>query len=236
MSGIDLEKIKGVDLEQIEKDKADLEALKSENNERNKQKLIDEKNWEKLEQQQRDQHQAFLDGLAEKHQKEIQSLATQIQEIGQKSSEEKGKMLNSLKSTLKDRELTAELARAKGNIPVLMPHIARFIDVRESDSGEYVAMVVDKDNNTRFNLAGKPMTISELVNEFKEKPEFAGDGIFEKEKKAGGSGSAGNLGDEWSQKNPFAKETENLTEQAMMKRKDPELYNRLKAAAGSEDK
>ncbi len=234
IAGLDIEKLKGIDLDEYTKSITELEALKTEQNKRDKQKLKDEKEWEKLEGQLKDQHKIDLDGLTTKYSSEKNALLEQIKETTDTKDKSNAEMLSTLKVHLKDKEITAKLAKEKGNIPILMPHISPFVDVRANDSGNYAAIVIDKDNNPRFSNTGKPMSIEELVLEFKSKPEFAGEGIFEKEKEPGGAGSGGNRGNSFGQKNPFAKDTFNLTEQAYLKNKDAALYDQMKAAAKEE--
>lgn len=234
VAGLDIDKLKDVNLDEYNKSIAELQALKLERNKREQQKLKDGKEWEKLEKQLKDQHKTDLDGLAASYSSEKTALLKQIEENTTTSSKANADMLSTLKVHLKDKEITARLAKEKGNIPILMPHISPFVDVRANESGDYSAIVVDEERNPRFNNLGKPLSIKELVLEFKEKPEFAGEGIFQKDKESGGSGSGGNLGGKFNGKNPFAKDSINRTEQAIMKTEQPELYEKLKAAAKEE--
>jgi hypothetical protein len=228
-SGIDVEKIKDIDLDEYEKQLAELGRLKQEQEKQQKQKLKDEAAWEKLEQQLTSKQQEQIESLEKKY-------TTQIDQFKKESQAKEEKMLTSLKQNLKDKELTKALAKAGGNIPILTPHIAPFVDIRETDSGLYNVVVIDADGNPRKDDSGQLLGIEALVGEFKEKPEFQGDGLFKVDQQTGGSGSAGNRGQNDSQNNPFAKDSFNLTQQALLKKADPQKYDRLKKAAAGEDK
>jgi len=235
IAGLDIDKLKDVDLDEYQKSITELETLKLEQNKREKQKLKDEKQWEKLETRLKDQHKTDLEGLTSTHSSEKDALLEQLRTTTETKDKSNTDMLSTLKIHLKDKEITAQLAKERGNIPILMPHISPFVDVRATKDGDYSALVIDEKKNPRFNNSGKPMSIEELVLEFKEKPEFSGEGIFEVEKKAGGSGSQGNRGDDFTQNNPFAKDTRNLTQQAILKTTDPQLFDKLKDAAKKEE-
>ena len=62
-----------------------------------------------------------------------------------------------------------------GSVEVLMPHVEQHVQQVEED-GQLKAYVVDASDSTRrfSNVTGEPMTIRELVAEFKTKPAFAG--------------------------------------------------------------
>ena len=65
------------------------------------------------------------------------------------------------------------IAAEKGSAELLMPHVERHVQQVEED-GQLKAYVIDADNSRRFsNVTGEPMTIRELVAEFKTNPVFA---------------------------------------------------------------
>jgi hypothetical protein len=233
IAGIDLDKIKDVDLDDYANQVAELKKLRDEKEQQQIQKLKDEKNWEKLEQQLTGEHTKKIESLNQSYSEQLEMLKQQLNETATKKDEEINSVMSALKENLKDKELTSELAKAKGNIPILMPHISPFVEVQKTEDGKFQAVVVDQNKNPRINNLGEPMTIAELVNEFKAKPEFSGEGLFAVEKKPGGSSSSGNRDTSSSEHNPFRKDTFNLTEQALLKRKDPQSYERLKAAAAA---
>ena len=233
VAGLDIDNLKGIDPDEYKRSNAELVALKLEQENRNIQKLKDEKNWEKLELQLKDQQTKDLAAIVAAHSSEKDSLLKQMESISGETTKNLSGMQASLKKHLKDKELTQELARAKGNITILTPHISPFIDVRPNSAGEYEAIVIGADSNQRFNNAGKPMSIEELILEFKEKPEFKGEGVFEVQKQSGGSGSDGFRGDGSAVKNPYSKEHWNVTEQGKLFAKDKVVHDQMKAAAAA---
>lgn len=229
IAGIDLEKVRDIDPDQYKLHLEELQKLKDEEDQRQKQKLKDEQKWEKLEQQLTQSYEEKLKNLEDEYTKDIEDMKTGAQT-------EKEKLMKALVTNLKERELTEALAKANGNIPVLKPHISPYIDVREMEDGAFKAVVIDEQGNPRKGSGGKLLSIESLVSEFKEKPEFQGDGLFKVETKTGGANSGGNRSTDTGEINPFAKETLNLTQQALLKKNDPQKYDRLKKAAAGEDK
>lgn len=234
ISGVDLDRVKDIDLENYEDQLAELNRLKQKEEEQQTQKLKDEKEWEKLERQLAEQHSQKVKAVENQYTSKLEEMQKSIENLSKEKETELGSMYNTLKSNLKDKELTAELAKANGNIPVLMPHISPYVEVEKSDNGDYRAIVVDKEGTPRINNTGQPMTIGELVSEFKGKPEFQGDGLFKIDTKPGGSGSEGNRGVDDKTNNPFAKDSWNLTQQAKLRKSDPQKYETLKKAAAGE--
>ena len=234
ISGLDLDRLKEIDPDDYASKLELLKKYEKEAEKQKTQKLKDEKNWEKLESQLKEQHQNEVNSLQEQFDSEKQSLTDQIAQITKAGETQKGEMQTSLIKHIKNGDLKAEIAKAKGNITILMPHMSPLVDVRANDKGKYSSVVLDDKGNPRTNNLGQPMSIKELVTEFREKPEFSGAGIFEKAKKPGGSGSQGGTGDEDVTKNPFKKGADwNLTEQAKLFKKDPQLAQQLKDEAAS---
>lgn len=230
ISGLDLEKLKDIDPDDYAGKLELLEKYEKNEKKRKTQKLKDEKNWEKLESQLREQHQREIETLQSKFGSEKQSLLDQIADVTKTNEATVGKMEASLITHLRDKKLIKEVTDAKGNVTLLSPHITPFIKVAADDAGNYDSTVIDADGNQRFNNLGKPMTIKELVSEFGENPDFSG--AFEKEKKPGGAGSQGGRGDDFTQENPFKEgEHHNLTKQAQILTKDPQLAKKLQAQA-----
>jgi hypothetical protein len=199
------------------------EALEKEQ-QRQKEEAEARGNWEALEKR-----------LVEKHQSDIQQLKnSHLSELEQRESTIKG-----MTDSLHQHILKADLAKAAmdvgANLAILEPHLKQHLKVSQNDNGEYVTRVVDPEGNIRENSNLEPMSVAELFGEFKERPEFQGEGIFKQEKVPGGSGSSGNkTGGISGVKNPWAKETLNLTEQVMLMDKDPKLADRLRREAGVE--
>jgi len=230
--GLDLESLKGIDPEKYTEALDSLEKFKSDEKKRNNKKLKDKEQWEKLGQQLQDDFNDKLDELQTKHDQKIAIFQTKLDDVNKTNDKKLSSMMESLEKELKNKEIITAIADAKGNRVVLMPHISQFVKVVEEDSGEFAARVIDGKGIVRINDAGDPMAISEFVEELKEKEEFKGEGIFAKKGQSGGSGSDGNQGgDDNGDKNPFSKDSFNLTEQGKLYKKDPAEYKRLKALA-----
>lgn len=76
------------------------------------------------------------------------------------------------------------IAELKGDSELLMPHLVKHIQSVEED-GQFKVFVVDKDKNKRFSgVTAEPMSIKELVSEFKGSDKFAK--LFESEAPSGG--------------------------------------------------
>jgi len=237
------EQYKGVDLDQIgslsgmtkEEAKAlkdELKEFKAAQEKQKKQKLKKEEQWEKLEEELRGQQTELIQKTEEKYLSQIESLKTQMSEIDQKKEQEIAKRQQSLEKHLKREGIISSLAKAEGNVTILEPHISPQVQVLE-ENGEFVNRVVDTKGNVRYSNTGEAMSIDDLVTELSQKPEFQGEGIFKKTRKPGGSGSGGNQdGLDSGEKNPWKKDTWNLTQQALLIRKDPTEAARLKTAAG----
>lgn len=231
--GLDLESLKDVDPEKYAKAIADLEEFNKLEKKRSTKKLKDKEEWEKLEKQLQDGHATAVDGLTQKHSTEIETFQQKLVELSKSKDDEVDGMRKSLEKTLKDGAIVSALAEAKGNIPVLTPHIAKHVKVLADDKGEYASRIIDEKGDIRINDAGQPMTISEFVTEIKQQPEFKGEGLFAVGTKPGGSGSGGNPGgSDADASNPWMKDSENLTKQGQILKSDPAKASRMAAAAG----
>ena len=94
-----------------------------------------------------------------------------------------------IRETLADSVASKEIAALEGNVKLLLPHVLRQIKVERGANGKWGAVVVDAEGNARIsNAQGKPMTIAELVAEFKASDEYA---IAFKGSGASGSGASG---------------------------------------------
>ena len=100
----------------------------------------------------------------------------------------KDKRIEALKGQL-DKMLIENVAKSaiselKGDTELLMPHLVGHIQSVEED-GEFKVFVVDKDKERRYSGAtGQPMTIKELVSEFKASDKFSK--LFASEAPSGG--------------------------------------------------
>lgn len=78
---------------------------------------------------------------------------------------------------------TREIAAAKGNVKVLLTHVKNHCKVVQTEEGEYAVRVLDSAGDVRYNGAGEPMSVANLVTEIKEDKDFAGN--FESETRRG---------------------------------------------------
>jgi hypothetical protein len=75
------------------------------------------------------------------------------------------KVRAALEKRLVQAELTAAIARAKGNPELLLPHAERFVRVKETDN-DFVAYVADEQGNPLVSDGqGTPMTFDQLVEQ-----------------------------------------------------------------------
>ena len=155
--------------------------------------------------------------LVATHQQELESLAN-----------ERSALKTQLEDVLVNNSIMTAIAHAKGNADLLMPHVRGHVKLVEED-GKQIARVIDAQGNPRIHGAkGDYMTIEQLLEEFKETSTFAP--CFEGSR-ATGSGANGSNGAGGAANNPFHKDSLNLTEQARLKREDPDKAARLQAAA-----
>lgn len=68
---------------------------------------------------------------------------------------------------------TAALAKHKGAVDLLLPHVERQCEVVREDNGEYSVRVKDADGSHRMNGSGGWMGVDDLVVEMKGKDAFA---------------------------------------------------------------
>jgi len=217
-------KYNSIDFDEINELKDFHSAAKQREEELKQEEAKKRGEWEALEEQ-----------LKEKHLSEIEKIKTDFTSQLEEALNEKTSLVEEMQSSLdkhiKERDVVESIARAKGNLTLVKPHILPFIKVVNED-GEYVSRIVDGKGEVRVRDDGDPMTIDDLISEIKSLPEFQGDGIFEREKTPGGSDSTGNKGKAPSADNPWAKDTWNLTKQGQIIRTDPALAEKFKAELG----
>lgn len=84
---------------------------------------------------------------------------------------------------LVDAEATAAIAAAKGVPNLLLPFVRSSIRVAE-ENGKFVVQVVDAAGDRQFNMAGAPMSVSELVQKMKNDPQYGR--LFDSDTPSGG--------------------------------------------------
>lgn len=142
-----------------------------------------------------------LDGLdgKEKIEARIASITTQLEAKfkgeNAKTAEEREALRAELYETLVDREATAAIAATGAPVDVLLPHVRTQIKVEKDSNGKHRAVVIYAENsNPRMSMksgSNDPMSIAELVEEFRTKKQFMP--LFPGSKASGGGadGSAG---------------------------------------------
>lgn len=136
-----------------------------------------------------------------------------------------------IEASLVDAQLNAAIAKHGGRHGLLGPALRSRIRIVE-EGEEFKTQVLSKTGVPDIvirNGKPEPMTIDDLVVAMKADPEF---GVAFSASGASGSGAKpSNPGAGGTLKNPFAKETWNLTEQSKLFKQDPALYEALKAQA-----
>ncbi len=168
------------------------------------------------------QIEALKKQLEDKHKGELDTI-----------SSENALLLKQLEKTLIESSAVQAIVAEKGNPTLLLPHVMAQAKMKKTDKG-YIVEVVDESGNPAISPASgstAPMTIAELVSQMKTKDAFAaafaGSGASGVGAGTGGKGGSGG-------RNPFAKATFNLTEQAKLYKENPELAKQLQAQAGNQ--
>jgi len=134
-------------------------------------------------------------------QAKIESIKTQLTDSHSKEKkilQDKNVSITSqLKEVLVDKEVqrVLSLPDVKGNATLLLPHIRSKVQMVENSQGTYVAQVLDDAGNPRVNSDARDMSITDLVNEFRQDPVFAS--AFEGTGSSG-SGPQNNAGDNFT--------------------------------------
>jgi hypothetical protein len=95
-------------------------------------------------------------------------------------------MLGALRKYMVTGAANGALAKHKGSVDLLLPHVQAQCDMVKDDNGDYVVRVKDPDGTYRINASGAFMGVDDLVVEMKTKEAFQR--AFESES-PGGTGS-----------------------------------------------
>lgn len=134
-----------------------------------------------------------------------------------------------LASEMIDSTLRTAIASAKGSPKVLLPVMRDHVRVIENEDGIPERVVVDpSDGSPRYNAKGDPMTIAELVAEFRQDPDFAG--VFEAEVRSG-SGAQGSGQNGGSNRKATQRFTPEEWRNKVASEKDPKVRARMIADA-----
>lgn len=105
---------------------------------------------------------AAKDQLVKKHGDEIKTREDRI-----------ARLTGAVDGLTRKQQATAAIADAKGAVELLLPHVLSHTKVKETDAGEFMTQVVDAAGEVRFNSAGEPMTVKELVAEMRGSESFS---------------------------------------------------------------
>jgi len=100
-----------------------------------------------------------------------------------------------LENVLVQGAVLKALVEEKGNVELMLPHVQKFVRMRDTDGG-YVAEVIDEQGNPKIgDTEANPLTIPQLVQEFKANPQFAAafEGTGASGSGATGGGKGGNV-------------------------------------------
>lgn len=204
-----LEAFKGLDAKKVRESLADLERLRAINPESQADKLAEEK------------VAAATKKLTEQHGVEIAE------------RDETNKALTAeVERLLIVNEAKTAIAKHKGIEKLLLPAIRPRLRVKKGESGEFEVEVLNEQGNQEWvTKGGKAVaaTIDDLVAKLKEDTDYGA--AFEGTGHSG-SGARNQRGGSFNGKNPWAKGSENTTEQMRLLKTNPTLAASLKAQAG----
>lgn len=110
-----------------------------------------------------------------------------------KRDEALAKKDSSLTRFLIDGEASRAISEAKGSTKALLPHVKQHCKVvHNPETDDYVVRVYDEQGNVRYNEAGEPASVRDLVAGFKKDEDFAA--LFESEAPSGGGMRPGSGG------------------------------------------
>jgi hypothetical protein len=113
----------------------------------------------------------------QKVKEQIEAVKSQMMDAHGKEKAKLQERLDKLSKSLEEAMIISvasqELAKEKGSVRLLMPHIRQQTRLREAD-GKFVVEVMGSDGNPRLTGSdGHPMSISELIAEMKTQNDFA---------------------------------------------------------------
>ena len=174
--------------------------------------------------------------LDDKSKAKIEAAINQFKEEATKeieqAKEETKKWKNSAISAAKNTAINDALLKHKAN-ENLRYYLEKVIKSELQDDGTIKLTVHDNDENIKYsNKSGSMelMTVEEHVSELKNIDSFAP--FFEGSGATGSGAKTDGSGIKTGMKNPFAKETFNLTEQSKLMKTNPKLAEQLKTQAG----
>jgi hypothetical protein len=128
-------------------------------------------------------HEAIVRQLSEEHEKKLSKRDERITALEK-----------DIQKVMIDNVATAAIAKAKGNVKVLGPHVRGACRCVQDDDGEWRVEVLGDDGRPRVSpgKASELMTIAELVDEMKSSDDYAPN--FEGNGATGGGATGGKAG------------------------------------------
>jgi hypothetical protein len=123
-------------------------------------KVEEMKNWTPDEKV-KAQLEATKNDLLKQHNAEKAELATKV-----------GKLSGALKQNLVIASATKAITDAKGSPTLLLPHVEKFVRLRE-DGDNFVVEILGPEGNVRVDSQGNPLGIPQFVEELKGHADFA---------------------------------------------------------------
>lgn len=164
---------------------------------------------------------ARLDEATKGHQIELQKRETRETQLTE-----------ALQRTLITEQAKAAILAAKGAPKLLLAGVTGRLKMEEVD-GTFKVKVLDEDGKQLFEVKdgnAVPASIDYLVSRFKADPDYGR--AFEGSGVSGSGTSGGGAAVDGSTKNPWAKDSFNLTEQMKLLKSNPTMAAALKARAG----
>jgi len=183
-----------------------------------------------------------LKAEAEKREEEKAKAAGKFDELRQKMmkqfEDEKSGLLQKaqtaeqrLSEYVRKTEAIRAISKVDGIAELLEPHVLSRLRTELKEDGTAEVVVVDAKGEPRIGEKGEMMTVDQLLAEMKENDVFAP--AFRGSRASGGGATGSGAGGRAAGKNPWSKNSLNLTEQARILRENPAQAARLKAEAGS---
>lgn len=132
-----------------------------------------------------------IDQIQTAHKTELEKITASHKSSLEEKDSEIGRLRTAMETEMIDSALTAEIAKQKGIPDLLLPIARRSVKVVKEGDG-YIRKVVDMDGDPRVNAKGDPMSLSELVTEYRASDVFAR--AFDGDGRGGSGAPAGNGG------------------------------------------
>lgn len=190
-------------------------------------------NWDP-DQKLKEHKERFEQQVAERYEQERKKIEGKLNQTVEERDAQIQQLHKQLEQQLISSTATQAITEHKGSVKLLLPLIRHQTRMVKDEDGNVQVVVVDEKGEPRISTRSSStgnMTIEELVEEMKNDKEFAR--AFEGSGGSGSGGHEGGSGGRGGVKNPWKKDSFNLTEQARLTREEPEKAKRLRAEAGA---